>query len=132
MKKSFFSLIFGLYLMNGFAQYDYRDSNRIGISFGVNQYSLITKNFETKPELGWNGGLSIRGNFYNNWDMVYAMQFSENNFSVATNKPFFSNEDCHAPAGNFAGHRAGAAVCGALSRRIGSGHRAAGREGVAR
>jgi hypothetical protein len=70
--------------MTVFAQYDYRDSNRIGISFGMNQFTLNTNNFQTKPETGWNAGLSMRGNFYNNWDMVYAMQFSENNFSVAT------------------------------------------------
>ena len=67
-----------------FAQYGYRDSNRIGIIAGVNQFSLNTNNFDTKPELGWNAGLSIRGNFYNDLDMVYALQFSENNFSVPT------------------------------------------------
>jgi hypothetical protein len=47
----------------------------------------------TKPALGWNAGLSMRGNFYNNWDMVYAMQFSENNFTVATKKLAVINED---------------------------------------
>ena len=93
MRKSFVSLLFGFILMNCFAQYGYRDSNRIGISAGVNQYCLLTKNFDIKPELGWNGGLSVRGNFYNDWDMVYSMQFSENNFSVATQKAFSPNED---------------------------------------
>lgn len=66
------------------AQYGYRDSNRIGITVGVNQMTLNTNNFQTKAETGWNGGLSMRGNFYNSWDMVYAIQFSENNFSVDT------------------------------------------------
>jgi len=70
---------------SAFAQYGYRDSNRIGIQFGLNQFSLNTSNFISVPELGWNAGLSLRGNFYNNWDMVYAMQFSQNNFSVQTN-----------------------------------------------
>jgi hypothetical protein len=37
--------------------------------FGANQFTLNTK--EPKPGLGWNGGLSIRGNFYNNWFMVF-------------------------------------------------------------
>jgi len=78
--------------MTVFAQYDYRDSNRIGISFGINQFTLNTDNFQTKPETGWNAGLSMRGNFYNNWDMVYAMQFSENNFSVATNSGFITED----------------------------------------
>ncbi len=75
-----------------FSQYDYRDSNRIGISFGINQFTINTNNFQTKPGTGWNGGLSMRGNYYNDWDMVYAMQFSENNFSVVTNSGFITED----------------------------------------
>lgn len=92
MKKLYFAAFFALILMKGFAQYEYRDSNRIGISVGVNQFTLNTNNFQTKPETGWNAGLSMRGNFYNNWNMVYEMQFSENNFSVATNSGFIQED----------------------------------------
>jgi hypothetical protein len=92
MKRLYFAFVFTLISMTVFAQYDYRDSNRIGISFGINQFTLNTDNFQTKPETGWNAGLSMRGNFYNNWDMVYAMQFSENNFSVATNSVFITED----------------------------------------
>jgi hypothetical protein len=84
MKNLCFSLFFLLVSTVCFAQYNYRDSNRIGITFGMNQFSLNTKNFQTKPGSGWNGGLSMRGNYYDNWDMVYSIQFSENNFSVMT------------------------------------------------
>lgn len=93
MKKLTFSFCFLLISVFSFSQYGYRDSNRIGINAGVNQFTLNTNNFETKPEMGWNAGLSIRGNFYDNWDMVYAIQFSENNFSVATNRSLLINED---------------------------------------
>lgn len=78
--------------MTAFAQYGYRDSNRIGISFGVNQFTLNTTNFQTKPGTGWNAGLSMRGNFYDYWDMVYAMQFSENNFTTDTKRGVFSED----------------------------------------
>ena len=88
MKKIFLTAIFFLITMVCFSQYEYRDSNRIGISFGVNQFILNTNNFQTNSGTGWNGGLSMRGNYYDNWDAVYAMQFSENNFSVATNNGF--------------------------------------------
>lgn len=88
MKKICFTTVLVLISMVGFAQYEYRDANRIGIFFGVNQFGLNTGNFQTKPGSGWNGGLSMRGSFYNDWDMVYAIQFSENNFSVATNRIF--------------------------------------------
>lgn len=66
----------------GFAQYGYRDGNRIGISAGVSQTTLFTKNFDAKPELGFAGGLSVRGNYYNDWSMIYGMQFFTNGFSL--------------------------------------------------
>ncbi|SHM87926.1 outer membrane beta-barrel protein [Flavobacterium xinjiangense] len=93
MKKIGFTTVFILISMVAFAQYNYRDANRIGITFGVNQFTLNTNNFQTKPGSGWNGGLSVRGNFYNDWDMVYALQFSENNFTVATKSFFLANEE---------------------------------------
>lgn len=93
MRKISLSFVFVFCSLSVFSQYKYRDSNRIGIIFGVNQFSLNTNNFQTKLELGWNAGLSMRGNFYNNWDMVYAIQFSENNFSVATNSLTLARED---------------------------------------
>ena len=93
MKKISFSFLFVFTSLAVFSQYGYRDSNRIGITLGVNQFSLNTNNFQTKPGSGWNGGLSMRGNFYNNWDMVYGMQFSENNFMVATNNLLTLKED---------------------------------------
>ncbi|MES2575945.1 MAG: outer membrane beta-barrel protein [Bacteroidota bacterium] len=92
MKKRYFTIAFVLISITSFAQYGYRDANRIGIFGGMNQFTLNTDNFDAKPETGWNAGLSMRGNFYNDWDMVYAMQFSENNFSVATSNVFSENE----------------------------------------
>ena len=53
---------------------------------------MNTNNFQTKLGAGWNGGFSMRGNYYKDWDMVYAMQFSENNFSVATNSGIISED----------------------------------------
>jgi hypothetical protein len=67
-----------------FAQYGYRDSNMIGITLGLNQFTLNTNDFEALPGNGWNLGLSMRGNFRNDWDAIYAIQFSENNFKVVT------------------------------------------------
>lgn len=69
----------------GFAQYGYRDGNRIGISGGISQTTLFTNNFKAKPETGFAGGLSVRGNYYNNWSMIYGMQFFSNNFSLESN-----------------------------------------------
>ncbi len=85
--RKLFSMIALAIVPAAFAQWEYRDSNRIGIIGGINQFSLNSSNFDAKPQLGWNAGLSMRGNFYNDFDMVYAIQFSENKFSVATTNP---------------------------------------------
>jgi len=77
----------------GFAQYGYRDSNMIGITLGLNQYSLNTSDIETTPGTGWNLGLSMRGNFYNDWDALYGIQFSEYNFKVATLTPSLNSRE---------------------------------------
>ncbi|WP_284651024.1 outer membrane beta-barrel protein [Flavobacterium terrisoli] len=66
----------------GAAQYGRRDGNRIGLSFGISQTNLFTDNFKVNPETGFAGGLSVRGNYYNNWSMIYGMQFFSNNFSL--------------------------------------------------
>lgn len=44
--------------------------------------------------MGWVGGLSVRGNYYNDFSMIFGMQFSENNFTVATlSSPFLKKQD---------------------------------------
>lgn len=83
--KKFFLLALALFsTATLLGQRRFQESNAIGIMGGVNYTTLETSNFSTKPELGWNGGLQVRGNFYNDFDMVYAIQFSGQRFSVAT------------------------------------------------
>jgi hypothetical protein len=93
MKNRFFIIGCILSALTASAQYGYRDANRIGISVGINQMDLNTSNFKTNPEIGWNAGLSMRGNFYNDFDMVFGMQFSENKFSVPTHTTSFAKKD---------------------------------------
>lgn len=80
--KNIFSAFLLMLSATAFAQYGYRDGNRIGISAGISQTTLFTNNFDAKPEMGFAGGLSVRGNYYNNWSMIYGMQFFSNNFSL--------------------------------------------------
>ena len=91
MKKTFFIILAAIPVL-AFAQYGYRDANRIGIIGGINQFTLTTDNFPTKAGTDWNAGLSVRGNFYNDFDMVYAMQFSENRFTVPTHTLLYQAE----------------------------------------
>lgn len=76
-----------------FGQYGYRDSNMIGVTLGLNQFTVNTSDLEATPGQGWNVGLSMRGNFYNDWDALWGIQFSEYNFKVATLTPTFQNRE---------------------------------------
>lgn len=64
------------------AQHGYRDSNRIGIAGGITQLSLFSDQFNAKPGKGYVLNLQMRGNYYNDWQMVYGMNFTESNFSL--------------------------------------------------
>jgi hypothetical protein len=66
------------------AQRGNNDSNRIGISGGLTQMNLFTNNLSVTPENGWIGGFSVRGNYYNDWQMSFGMFFTDSNFSVPT------------------------------------------------
>lgn len=79
--KRFIALLF-ISAFSAYGQYQYKDGNRIGISGGISQTSLFTSNFNAQPESGFAGGLSVRGNYYNDWSMIYGMQFFSNNFSL--------------------------------------------------
>ena len=74
------------------AQYRNKDGNRIGIMAGITQTALKTSNFATKPGTGWIGGLSVRGNYYNNFSAVFGMEFFENHFDIDTFSPSLKNE----------------------------------------
>ncbi|MEZ4854368.1 PorT family protein [Flavobacterium sp.] len=81
MKKLF--LVFILLCCNlMFSQYGDKDSNHIGLSGGITQLNLFSEQFKAKPEIGWVAGFSLRGNYYNNWQMIYGMQFTDSNFSL--------------------------------------------------
>ncbi len=84
MRRYFFALVLLALTTNVSAQYGKGDYNHIGVSLGLNQTDLYTSNFNIKPAMNWTAGLSMRGNYYNNFSMVYGMNFTENKFSIET------------------------------------------------
>ena len=74
------------------AQRGYNDSNRIGIGAGLTQMNIYTSNFEVTPESGWIGGLSVRGNYYNDWQMSFGMFFTDSNFSIPSQNGFLQGK----------------------------------------
>jgi hypothetical protein len=93
MKNTFLIILVVCTSFIGNAQYGYRDGNRIGISAGITQLSLLGSNFKAKPGLGWIAGLSVRGNYYNDFSMIYGMQFTESTFSLETVNASLKKED---------------------------------------
>lgn len=93
MKKLFLALSIGLCSTLAVAQYQNKDGNRIGITGGISQSTLLNTDFSAKPGIGFNGGLSVRGNYYNNWSMIYGMQFFQNTFSLETTTPTLQKKD---------------------------------------
>ena len=86
-------MLFIISISSVFAQYGRGDFNHIGISLGINQTNLMTDNFNVTPKINWTGGLSVRGNYYNSFAMVYGMMITENKFSIGTNSPFLQQQD---------------------------------------
>ena len=84
MKKLVFLLV--MISTVAMAQRGHKDSNRIGIGAGLTQLNIYTDNFTVTTESGWIGGLSVRGNYYNNWQMSFGMFFTDSNFSLPTQK----------------------------------------------
>jgi hypothetical protein len=84
MKRYFLALVLLGFTGTISAQYGKGDYNHIGISLGINQTDLYTDNFTIKPGTSWTGGLSMRGNYYNNFSMIYGMNFTENKFAIET------------------------------------------------
>jgi hypothetical protein len=82
--KYFLGLVLFTISLCASAQGGYRDSNRIGIGAGVTQLNIYSDNFTITPENGWIGGFSVRGNYYNNWQMSFGMFFTDSNFSIPT------------------------------------------------
>lgn len=80
--KKLVCLLTLFFVFNVYSQYGRRDSNRIGISGGLTHMSLFSKQFNVTPELGWVGGFSMRGNYYNDWQMIFGMNFTQSKFSL--------------------------------------------------
>ena len=87
MKRYFLALVLLGFTSIVSAQYGKGDYNHIGISLGLNQTNLYTDNFSVKPAMNWTAGLSMRGNYYNNFSMIYGMNFT---FFDVQRKCFFA------------------------------------------
>ncbi len=74
-----------LFVTNVYAQRpNYDIKNFIGLYGGITQFDIITDNFTTEKQDGWNVGLTGIVNVEHKWyDVSYGIQFTENNLGIA-------------------------------------------------
>jgi hypothetical protein len=84
MKSFLFIFIFFVSMTTVLGQ-SYRNTgsyNRIGVQARLLFSSLETSDFEVDGKEGFQGGFTTRGRVYNNWGLVYGIDFVSANFSV--------------------------------------------------
>lgn len=64
------------------AQHNYGDYNRIGIYGGYTFFDVTTSDFNTQQREGFIAGFTTRGAFYNDFDLVYGINFANSQVGV--------------------------------------------------
>lgn len=65
------------------AQRNYQGAyNRIGLQGGVSIFNINTGNFAASSSEGYTAGFSTRGAFYNNFDLIYGLNFYGLNVNI--------------------------------------------------
>lgn len=96
MKKPLLLLLIVLFLgtiaMN--AQRNFNEFNVIGVSAGLTLYDITTTNFTTSSKESYMFGFQMRGNVYNNFDMIYGISFYDTKIGIlASNTPNGNNKE---------------------------------------
>jgi hypothetical protein len=87
MNKNLLVTVLFLITISGFAQFKNHPGSFLGFALGLNQVNWNTKDLEITPLTGFQGGISLRGNVYRNFDLVYGLQFTQVKFMVNTTNP---------------------------------------------
>lgn len=69
------------------AQRNYDQFNHLGVLGGLNYSSLITDQFQTEQGSGWIAGFTTRGAFYNNFDLLYGVNFLQSEYGILGRDP---------------------------------------------
>ena len=82
-----------LFVTTTSAQRNYNDSyNRIGLQGGLTIFDIKTDNFNTNSAEGFKAGFTTRGAFYNNFDLIYGLNFYDLNINIKARETVASQE----------------------------------------
>ena len=67
------------------AQRNYDQNNHIGLIGGVGFFDINTSDFETEQGTGYMFAFTTRGAFYNDFDLIYGINFIQNQIGILAN-----------------------------------------------
>jgi hypothetical protein len=77
-----------------YAQKNYKEFNVIGVSGGLTLYDIKTHDFITSSRESYMLGFQMRGNVYNNFDMIYGIAFYDTKIGIsASSMPVGGNKE---------------------------------------
>ena len=82
LKNLVFVTLSFLFLQTAVAQRYFQHSNHIGLSGGLAIFDIDTNNFVTEQGGGYMIAFNTRGAFYNNFDMIYGINFVQTNVGI--------------------------------------------------
>ncbi|MDT0555590.1 outer membrane beta-barrel protein [Patiriisocius hiemis] len=82
-KLSFVTIFFLFVIQFGFAQRNYDDYNKLGLTGGITLFDISTTDLVTEQGTGFTGGFTARGAFRNQFDLIYGINFINSNIGVA-------------------------------------------------
>ena len=87
LKKTVFVTLLIIFIQNTSAQHNYDSYNHLGITAGITQFDLNTSDLVTGKGNGFMAGFTTRGSFYNQFDMIYGINFFSNGVEVKGGNP---------------------------------------------
>jgi len=67
------------------AQRNYDQNNHLGLIGGIGFFDINTADFETEQGTGYLFAFTTRGSFYNNIDLIYGVNFIQNEIGILAN-----------------------------------------------
>lgn len=75
------------------AQRNYNGYNFLGLTGGVAIFDINTDNLVTKSRSGFTGGFTSRGSYFNDFDLIYGINFQNAKLAVEGKSPMGSNPE---------------------------------------
>lgn len=82
LKKIFIAGFFLLIFNPIFAQRNFDGYNLFGVTAGLTFFDINTSDFITSPLQGFSGGFCTRGAFWDNFDLIYGINFQNSNLEI--------------------------------------------------